>query len=147
MVRSAIANGRRGSATFRHLLDRLASSDLIVHVERRSAWQRSSAFTQFIVATPHARYLRVTLTANDARDAIVGLLGHELRHVIEIADSPWVTDEDAYHSLYDRIGDAGCGPPQWCFDTAAAVESGVQIYEELQAGRRVSAHLTPASTR
>jgi hypothetical protein len=90
------------------------------------------------------RYLRVTLSADSASDAIVALLGHELRHALEAADAPEAVDQLTYRALYHVIGHASCAPPRWCFDTADAVRAGAEVYTELHAGRERSARLPAA---
>jgi hypothetical protein len=133
LVSAAIAHGRARSITFRSLVDRLAASDLIVHVLRQPVLHRPSGVTQFIVATPHTRYVRITLYANDASDPVVALLGHELQHAVEAAEATAVTDQPSYRALYRDIGHASCGPPRWCFDTAEAVAAGARVHAELRA--------------
>jgi hypothetical protein len=143
VVRASIARGMALSATFRRLVDRLEASDVIVHVTRLRRAGRPSGFTQFVATTPYGRYVRITLEADDSSDAVVALLGHELRHAVEAADAPAVTDQPTYHTLYRAIGRSFCGPPKWCFDTTDAVTAGQDIYGELRATRRrLSARLT-----
>jgi hypothetical protein len=136
IVLAALAKGMARSATFRSLVNRLDGSNVIVHVDRRHGGSRQSGFTQFVAATRHVRYLRITLVAGDASHATVALLGHELRHAVETAEAPEVADEAAYRALYRQIGEASCAPPQWCFETAAADEAGARVYAELRTGRR-----------
>jgi hypothetical protein len=144
IVLMALARGAALSETFRRMVARLEASDVIVHVERREAGAHPFGFTQFIATTRHVRYLRITVAASDASDATVALLGHELRHALETADAPEVTDQDSYQAFYRRIGRASCAPPQWCFDTTAAVRTGAQVRAELRGRRRASARLPPA---
>jgi hypothetical protein len=143
IVLAALARGVTMSATFRAMIEQLEASDVIVHIERREGGKVGSGFTQFITATRYARYLRITLAARDAADATVALLGHELRHALEAAAAPDVIDEASYRALYHEIGRSSCGPPQWCFDTAAAVRAGARVYAELHSARR-SARLSAA---
>jgi hypothetical protein len=145
VVRAMIARGMALSFTFRRLVDRLEASDVIVHVTRRRLVSRPVGFNQFVATTPYGRYVRITLEADDASDAVVALLGHELRHAVEAADAPAVTDQPTYHTLYRAIGRSFCGPPKWCFDTADAVSAGRDIYRELRAGRRRSSARLTAS--
>ena len=135
VVRAAVARGMAQSPTFRHLVARLEASDVIVHVTGRQAAGRPFGFTQFVSATAHARYLRITLDVNAPTAAVVALLGHELRHALEAADAPQVRDQSSYRLLYREIGHASCEPPLWCFDTPGAVRTGAQVYAELRQGR------------
>jgi hypothetical protein len=142
IVLAALARGVERSGTFRRLVQRLEASDVIVHVERRPGAHRPSGFTQFIAATRHVRYLRITLAAAAPSDATVALLGHELRHALETAEAPQVTDESSYREMYREIGRSSCAAPRWCFDTSAAVQTGARVRAELRArrsGRRSAA--------
>ena len=67
----------------------------------------------------------------------MGLLGHELRHALEVADARWVVDQHTYGVFYRVIGTASCAAPRWCFDTPAAVAAGRRVFKEVAAaGRR-----------
>ena len=137
LVADAMARGLSHSPTFRWLVRRLTTSDLIVYIERRPATGRASGVTQFVSGTPQARYVRIVLDANVPDNGMVGLLGHELRHALEVADAPWVIDQHTYGELYRVMGTASCGAPRWCFDTTAAVSAGRRVVKEVaSAGRR-----------
>ena len=63
------------------------------------------------------------------------MLGHELRHAIEIANAASVVDETSLGAEYRRIGfasgamRAGCG-----YDSRAAIDAGQQVWSELNRG-------------
>ena len=59
------------------------------------------------------------------------MLGHELRHALELADAPWVMDDAAVVSLYREIGYASCARPTPCYDTQEAVAAGRRVLAEL----------------
>src|SRR5687767_14467456 len=124
LVAEAMARGLSHSPTFRWLVRRLTASDLVVYIERRPTTGRASGVTQFVSATPQARYVRIILDANAPDNGMVGLLGHELRHALEVADAPWVLDQRTYGVFYRVIGTASCAAPRWRFDTPAAVSAG-----------------------
>ena len=69
----------------------------------------------------------------------MALLGHELRHAVELAEAPAVDDDGDYQRLYDRIGYQSCSraAPR-CYETDAAVRAGRAVLTELrkQADRR-----------
>ena len=136
VIAALMARGTSESRTFRSLVDRLAASDVFVYVERRRQSGRATGFTQFISSTPQGRYLRIVLDADMAKDGVVALLGHELRHALEVADAPAVVDQDTYGALYRAIGTPSCGPPRWCFDTRAAVSAGRRVFLEVRAAGR-----------
>jgi hypothetical protein len=78
------------------------------------------------------RLLRVTRSALTARAPVIAPLAHELRHVVELVEAPWVKDEGGYAALYRAIGTAACSPPTWCFDMRAARDAGRIVWHELR---------------
>jgi hypothetical protein len=134
VIGAALARGLAGSLTFRRMVDRLVASDLIIYVERhgRTNGGRDHGFTQFMSRTPRVRYVRIVIEGEQASDGMVGLLGHELRHAVELAEAPQVIDQESYAALYRAIGRASCAPPRWCFDTRAAVGAGIRVVKELR---------------
>ena len=91
------------SPTFRAIVERLAASDLIVYVTRGSLYGAAEAATQLLSTTGGYRYVRVTLEIDPEADVGVAMLGHELRHALELADAPWVMDDgQPCVSLYQR---------------------------------------------
>jgi len=133
---SAVASGRERSATFRRLLQRIERSDLIVHLGRaREPFTRKlRGFTQFIAVTGGYRFVQVTISNTYVpSDELVALVGHELQHVVEVAEAPEVVDPESYHQLYRTIGYPSCRTRR-CYDTRAAVRTGQRVLEELTDG-------------
>ncbi len=133
---SAMARGRDRSPTFRALLERLDQSDLIVYFKRGPLTGSAAAATQLVAVSGGYRYLHVTLEPNPAADLGVSLLGHELRHAVELADAPWVVDGDTMQALYRSIGFSTCDGLHRCYDTHAAVDAGRQVFAELRGRSR-----------
>ena len=59
--------------------------------------------------------------------ALVGILGHELQHAVEVADAEDVTSAEGLGRLYRRIG-VGTGPGM--YDTEAARQTGYEVRAE-----------------
>jgi len=129
---AALVRGRDESPTFRAIVDQLDESDLIVYVSRGSLSGQTSASTQLLSWTGGYRYVRVTLELDPDTDVGIAMLGHELRHALELADAPWVRDDGAVLSLYREIGYASCARPTPCYDTRDAVDAGRQVLIELR---------------
>ena len=132
-----LASGRDRSPTFRHLLARLEQSNLIVHLKRASGrWTKSPrGFTRFVASTGGYRFVQVTIAnAATASDELVALVGHELQHLIEVAEAPAVVDQETYHDLYRAIGYPSCRQGR-CYDTREAVNVGQRILAEVNAWR------------
>lgn len=131
-VAAALARGRGESPTFRAIVDRLDTSDLIVYVSRGKLSGQTAASTQLLTTTGGYRYVRVTIDLEPDTDVGVAMLGHELRHALELADAPWVVDDETVVSLYRDIGYASCVGAKPCYDTLEAVDTGRQVLIELR---------------
>ena len=130
----ALSRGYMRSPTLRALVERVEDSNVIVYVDRHPPAGRCDGRTQFVSAAAGYRYVRVTVKTDGVNDGLIALLGHELRHVVEVVDAPWVVDATGYAALYRRIGrpSASCRRPGWCFETQSAVDSGYRVLEELR---------------
>ena len=145
---AALVRGWDESPTFRDIVDRLDGSDLIVYVSRGSLSGQTSASTQLLTWTGGYRYVRVTLELDPNTDVGVAMLGHELRHALELAEAPWVRDEGTVIELYRGIGFSSCTRPRPCYDTLEAVEAGRQVLVELRhLDRRLDALGLPVALR
>ena len=132
-----VEEGVRRSPTFRALIDELETSDVVVYVDRRCCLSHDEAgFVAFVASVGGCRYLAIHIDARQSHDQMLAMIGHELRHAVEIANSPEVVNEPALAALYERIGfprDSGVRR----FDSHAAIAAGWQILRELgpEAGR------------
>ena len=83
--------------------------------------------------------------ASASADVQLALIGHELRHAVEIADAPDVVDASSLVRGSEKIGfRAPASPPGVSFDSDAAVEAGYQVLRELsgkETGPRPNASL------
>jgi len=68
-----------------------------------------------------------------AEPSALAILGHELRHALEIASAPWVADELSLEKLYTQIGFLNCLRTGGFgdFETADALEAGERVHHEL----------------
>ena len=128
-VEKLLSLGMDRSATFRQLVRRIEASDVIVYVEARSDLRDDvGASMRFMVKSPRDRYVRVQLNARHNEPTLVALLGHELQHVVEVAEHPEVGSPDELREFYRRLG-LRTGPDS--FDSAAARETGYLVRAEL----------------
>ena len=133
IVTDLVTRGLDASHTFRQLFERLERSDLIVHLRRGTQVPAGSGYNQFITYAGSYRFLRITLNVDRINDDAVALLGHELRHAVELAEEPAVDDGKEYERMYDRIGYQSCSraAPR-CYETHAAVIAGRDVMRELK---------------
>jgi hypothetical protein len=85
-LRLLISTGVERSPTFKAIVDRLEASDLIVEVQCGTF--KSSLLagrTVLLSARPSVRYVLVEIACPMSRAAALVILGHELRHALEIA--------------------------------------------------------------
>ncbi|MFI5178188.1 MAG: hypothetical protein ACHQO8_06485, partial [Vicinamibacterales bacterium] len=83
-------------------------------------------------ANEHARFLHVVLNGRLSADHLIELVGHELQHVVEIARTPEIRDEDSLARAFDRMGwrvTAGH------FETDAARHTEWQVGSEIRNAR------------
>ena len=125
-----IAEGVKRSPTFAKLVTALHSTNVIVYVEPTFALPPDLAGRLlFSTIAGGQRYLRIQVRATVQGDQLISLIGHELRHAMEVADDVSVTDEGSLAKLYRRIGD-GIGGVH-TYDTEAARTTGRTIRNEL----------------
>jgi hypothetical protein len=127
----AIANGMRRSGTFAHLVLALNKSDVIVYIETGHVLPSTIVGRLLLAAGPEGtRYLRIQVSGHPGSNDMIALIGHELRHALEVAECPDVRDEAGLIALYERIGHSSTGVHQ--YDTLAAQDAGRQVKAELK---------------
>jgi hypothetical protein len=127
---NVIAEGLRRSGTFAHLVLALNRSDVIVYIETGRGLPSTISGRLLLAAGPEGqRYLRIQVAGHPRSNELIALVGHELRHALEVAESPEVRDERTLIALYGRIGHPMGGLHQ--YDTSAAQDTGRQVRFEL----------------
>lgn len=137
-----LREGQRRSATFRELAARVQASDLIVHAEAAPPGYPLEGGLQFVGATPLRRYLRITVRTDLGESELLGLLGHELMHAVEVAGRTSVRDQASFLALYESIGEPSHRTGSVTYDTRAAVEAGVKVSLELRLTAAARARVT-----
>ena len=139
--RKVIDAGLARSMTFRRLVQRLESSDVIVYVQMRPNMPSEvGGLLEFMGRGGTNRYLRVSVGSLHHQNVMVALLGHELQHAAEVADAPDVQSPAAFAEFYRRIGlPTGAGR----YDSLAAQTAGRTVQSELRgrpSDNRVARH-------
>lgn len=127
-----LAEGRRRSGTFLGLAEAVEMADVLVFVESR-AGLRSAGSVVFGGTAGSTRILRVRIRTPGCTNALVAVLGHELHHVLEIAELPELRSEDAIAEHYERVGlRMAIGDPDVrVYETMEARHVGALIRHEL----------------
>ena len=133
-MRLLLVSGLQRSPTFKAIVDRLEVSDLIVEVQcGQFKSVRQAGRTMLLSSRESVRYVLVEIACPMVETAALEILGHELRHALEIASAPWVTDESSIGKLYTQIGFLSCprtGGGVSEFETADAIEAGERVHHE-----------------
>ena len=128
-----LALGLATSTTFRGLVDRLEHSDVIVYVDVQSDMPQSlGGSLQFLARSATDRFVRIRINRNSSHLWQTALLGHELQHAVEVANSPDVESTSGLRALYRRIG-VRTGVD--AFDSMAAQQAGYAVRAELAGAR------------
>jgi hypothetical protein len=131
-IASLLEVGLHRSTTFAELVRALNTTDVIVYVERSRNLPTTLAGRLLLL--PHAgrhRYLRIQVRGDLPALELIALIGHELRHALEVAQDTTVRDASAMLTLYQRIGHPTAGAMH-TYDTAAAQDAGRQVRLELR---------------
>jgi hypothetical protein len=117
------------SATFRGLLDTINASDSIVFVEAGNCGHGVRACFVSVAASGAYRYMRVIVDTRKADWDLMGSIGHELRHTIEVIGAPRVRDNVSKHFFYEQIGTRGTATAR---ETQVAVDAGNTVRAEVR---------------
>jgi len=118
------------SPTFATQADELASSDLVVFIEPMFQMRADlSAYLVFMSATRACRFVLIRYNVRLSDSRAIAIIGHELRHAIEVAQHPEVVDNASLGVMYKRYGRQIRGAE--VYDSVEAVTAGHVILEEL----------------
>jgi len=130
-LRALLRTGYQHSPTFVALLQRLEQSDVYVYIEDVPRLPRALEGRLLVLPPSHGfRYVRIQIALRGTPSESIAILGHELRHAVEVADASGVVDTLGLVALYRQIGiDRGNNE----FDTIEAQQTGRQVLKELVA--------------
>lgn len=121
------------SPTVRALVDQVQQSDVVAYL-RFTRFDASTleGRTRFISKAGGRRYVLVEIACGRTGSAQLGILSHELQHVVEIAAAPAVVDNGTLSAHYARIGmRTGHDWHHETFETQAALDTAAQVRREL----------------
>src|SRR5262245_16845255 len=126
---SLIQQAGERSATFRGLIETINGSDGIVFVEEGDCGHGVRACFVSVAAAGSYRYMRVVVDTRKADWDLMGSIGHELRHTIEVIGAPNVRDNASKYFFYEQIGMHGTATAR---ETSAAVDAGNTVRDEVR---------------
>jgi len=114
------------SATFRQLVDAIGETDGIVYVQQGDCGHGVRACVMGVVAAGAHRIVWVRVDVHKSDWDLMGSIGHELQHAMEVLGNPSITSTAAMQAFYKRegrrIGNV--------FETSAAVRVGYHVRAE-----------------
>ena len=109
----------------------MEASDVIVYFETKQTLKGGLLGSiTWIGATDDSRFLRATFKARPRSNLLIATIGHELQHVAEVAEAPWVRSSLLLRALYNQVG-ARTGSSDSVWDSEAARNTGEQVLREL----------------
>jgi hypothetical protein len=127
-IRSLIAAATERSATFRRLVQDIDASDSYVYVNEGRCGHGVRACFARVTASGPQRFLWVKVDTHKADSDLMGSIGHELRHTLEVIADPAVRTDAARFFLYERIGRHETGSVR---ETQAATDAGATVRWEV----------------
>src|SRR5262245_27817363 len=128
VIATLIEHATERSRTFNELIQAIGASDGIVYIEEGACGHgRRSCFVNVTKAGPN-RMLWVMLNVRGVYCDLMGLIGHELQHTVEVLGDPQVTDFAAMYYFYSRELDPGASFP---FETIRAKRTGEAVRMEV----------------
>jgi hypothetical protein len=122
------------SPTVAQMVAELERASVIVVIETHELRKFLHGEVQVVAATPTVRYLRIRLRVPEVTSVLVSVLGHELRHALEIASMPEVRDGASLARAYRSMGSPALRDGY--FETASALETGEAVAREMASFRR-----------
>ena len=133
-LRNLIASAAEQSPTFRRLIDTINATDGLVYIEPGTCRHGVRACLVSVKSTGRQRVLFLKVRIGRATLNVMGAIGHELQHSVEVLSDPAVTDYSSMYFFYklnaDQMGTSTS------FETKAAVKAGEDIIEEIRQFQR-----------
>jgi hypothetical protein len=137
-IAGLIAAAPAESMTFRGLVAAIDLTNGIVYVESGHCRYGAKACLahSIRVAGPH-RILRVVVDTGRDRDELIGAIGHELQHAMEVLSEPGITTSQEMFFRFFAMSMGTSGR----FESRAAVEAGIQIEAELRTAQKAGVRM------
>ena len=129
-IAALIQEASERSKTFRGLVDTINAGDGIVYVVEGTCGHGVRACFVDVTMAGTNRILWVKVDTRKTDSDLMWLIGHELRHTIEVLGNRAVTSQVAMYFFYSQMVQAQSGGR--AFETAAAVEAGDAVRAEVR---------------
>jgi hypothetical protein len=130
-VAAAIQTGLERSRTFKRLVDTIDRTDGIVYVVRgRCGFHVRACLVLQVTPSGQNRLLRILVDARKDDKELVGSIGHELQHAVEVLSDRRVMNNHDIYNFYQRVAPTDKGR----FETEAAIQAGLDVMAEMHKG-------------
>jgi hypothetical protein len=128
-----VTEAKQKSATVRDLLKALENGDVVAYVQVVPAKEGAPTSTlQFVGASHTVRFILVQVAECKTPCRKIELLGHELQHAADVAQSPWVTDDGRLQAMLALTGWVDKGSARG-YETPAAMRAERLVRRDVQA--------------
>ena len=117
------------SATFQRLVETIEASDSYVYVNEGECGHGVRACFVTVAKAGSNRFMFVKVDTRKADWDLMGSIGHELRHTIEVIGNPSVTSSTAMYFFYEQLGTHGI---TGAHETQAATDAGNTVRSEVR---------------
>jgi hypothetical protein len=136
-LRDVLTQASETSPTLQALIARLESSDVVAYVQYDpQPRSRTSGQLTFLSMAAGLRYVVIRVAFIGLPASQAALIGHELRHAVEVVEHTSIVDVASFDREYARIGFRSGTPPKGsvarAYETDAARRAGDQILRELR---------------
>jgi hypothetical protein len=130
-LRALMGTATERSETFRTLVRAIDATDGIVYIEHgRCPGNARACLPHAVTISGSDRILWILVDTRMPEENLMGSIGHELQHAVEVLSNRTLTTGKAIQ-LYYRF--AGKSPGIGMFETAAAVRAGSRVRAEVRA--------------
>jgi hypothetical protein len=147
-IAALVTQAEEQSPTFRSIVDIINGTDGLVYVENGKCpgGSRACLMHSVTIAGPN-RLLRVKVDVPRSRSDrdLIALLGHELRHAVEILSNPGLRNNAEVLTFYQQEGGVFSGGR--FVETEAAVQAQLKISDELTGRAPSTSHVRPSDPK
>jgi hypothetical protein len=129
-IATLIQHASERSNTFRGLGDTIDASDGIVYIESGTCGHGMRACFMNVTMAGSNRVFWVMVDLRGVDCDLMGLIGHELQHTVEVLGNPSITSSTEMYFFYRQNPDGRSGGP--AFETDAAIKVGEAVRTEVR---------------
>ena len=128
ILRTLIRDASERSQTFRELVAAIDASDGIVYVRVGSCGRLRACLLHRVGLAGVYRVLTILVDLKRPDVTLMGAIGHELRHAVEVLSDPAIRSDAAVLAFYRRYGVRMRG----VLETRVAIDTGDAVRDELR---------------